>query len=295
MTIAPEKMPLHSSVSSHAGGAAAPGSATEKADFLLEAFVCGLHETSMQIGALTVLLGEYSRNGGERGLFAFRHVLTDDSKVMLLALGYASEIGLPVHLVEKLQRLYRDLSLAKSRLKPFVEFGAAHLRQRENASSLHQSWRHLADEASHSVRGLLDALGPRLNEVCQHDGRSVATFLKQVGAGDKAVVDDAGAPRLPMLKQRRRSPRLKVRQACTLILTTGVRDAELNDVSTNGLALASDATVVVGQPVIVGLADGRRLRATVKRVQGRSFGVILEKPLLPGDRLFSAAGTDKVS
>jgi hypothetical protein len=275
-----------------ADAARVPGSAPldiskEKADYLFETIVCGAHESALQIATIAILVTEYSRTGVPSQLRSFRHLLLDDSKVMLFALSYGEEVGLQGSVVETLKRLYREIANAKQRVASLLKSLAVRRGDREGAQTL-QSWRRLAEEATKAIELVQEAARTRLNEVYQHDAQAVKHFLKQAVVEDRSVFDGSGSLRLPALKQRRRLPRLAIKQACTLILPTGRHQGRLEDVSLQGLAVVCDAPISVGEGVEIGLRDGRKLRATVARRQGQKLGLRLADALAPSDPLFAA-------
>ena len=125
----------------------------------------------------------------------------------------------------------------------------------------------------------------------ERDARTVVNFLRQAAAGDDTAFDSQGALRLPRLEQRRSLPRLPIRQACQIILSSGAHRAQLADVSTQGLAVLCDVASSVGETVTVVLEDGRRLGAAVVRIQGAKIGLRLAKALAASDALFAAGAT----
>jgi hypothetical protein len=260
----------------------------EKADYLFETIVCAAHESALQIATIAVLVTDYARSGVPSQLRSFRHLLLDDSKVMLFALSYGEEIGLQGPVVETLKRLYREIATAKPRVASLLNSLAVRSGGREGAQTSLQSWRRLAEEATKAIELVQEAARTRLNEVYQHDAQAVKRFLRQAVADDRGVFDSAGSLRLPVLKQRRRLPRLSIQQACTLILPTGRHQGRLEDVSIQGVAVVCDAPTSVGENVEVALLDGRKLRATVARRQGQKLGLRLVNALAPSDPLFAA-------
>jgi hypothetical protein len=259
-----------------------------KANYLLETIVCGAYESAMQVAALALLLGVCARTGDASRVLSFRHILIDDSEVMLFALSYGEDIGLDGQAVEALRKLYRGIGEAKRDLAKLMGVRNAGNVERQSAQSAAQSWRRIVELARAAIEHAQKAVKSRLHETYERDGRTVANFLRQAAAGDANAFDSEGALRLPRLEQRRRLPRLPIHQSCQLILSRGTHRAHLEDVSTQGLAVVCNVAPVIGETVTVVLQDGRRLGATVVRLQGAKIGLRLAKALAASDVLFAA-------
>ena len=91
----------------------------------------------------------------------------------------------------------------------------------------------------------------------------------------------------PALQQRRQAPRALVRRSCKLIVAGAEFEAEVTDVSRDGLGIACRAAVGAQQEVEV-VVGGRRLPAIVMRRNGERIGLRLKQPLAVTDPLFAA-------
>ena len=103
---------------------AAPPSATglqPDVGFLLETVVSDVHGTILQIATLSLMTASCARLGSRLNLRACRHLMHDDSKIMLLALRYGQEIGLDKPTIDGLTRLYIDMGQAKMALAPLTD------------------------------------------------------------------------------------------------------------------------------------------------------------------------------
>jgi PilZ domain len=259
-----------------------------KANYLLETIVCGAYETAMQVAALALLLGVCARSGDTARVLSFRHILIDDSEVMLFALSYGEDIRLEGPAVEALRNLYRGIATAKRDLAKQMDPRNARKVERATVQSAAQSWRRIVELARAAIEHLQKTVQSRLHESYARDARTVVNFLRQAAAGDAGAFDSQGALRLPRLEQRRSLPRLPIKQPCQIILSSGAHRAQLADVSTQGLAVLCDVAPCVGETVTVFLQDGRRLGATVVRIQGAKIGLRLAKALAASDALFAA-------
>jgi PilZ domain len=288
MTLSTERASLRISPGAPATEATALVMSAAKAKYLLETIVSGAYESAIQAAALSLLLGVCVRTQDASRMLSFRHILIDDSEVMLFALTYGDEVGLGGEAVEALRKLYRGIAGAKRDLVGVLSPRNGRKFDREIAQGAAQSWRKIVELARAAIEHLQRAVKGRLHETYERDGRTVADFLRQAGAGDANAFDDKGALRLPRLEQRRRLPRLAVQQSCQIVMSSGAHRAKLADVSTQGLAVISEIAPFVGETVGIVLADGRRLGATVVRMQGAKIGLRLAKALASSDPLFAA-------
>jgi hypothetical protein len=260
----------------------------DKANYLLETIVCGAYESALQVAALALLLNACARTGDTSRVLSFRHILIDDSEVMLFALSYGEDIGLEGPAVVALRNLYRGIAAAKRDLAKQMEPRNARKLERATVQSAAQSWRRIVELARAAIEHLQKAVKSRLHESYERDARTVIEFLRQAAAGDANAFDSQGALRLPRLEQRRSLPRLPIRQDCQILLSSGAHRAQLTDVSTRGLAILCEVAPSVEETVTIVLQDGRRLGATVVRIQGAKIGLRLAKALAANDALFAA-------
>jgi hypothetical protein len=270
---------------SDGGGRPSTPALSANAKYLLETVVCDVHWTAMQIGTITMLLAR-ARAGESSGLQSGRHLVHDDSKTMLLALRYATQMGLGADIVAKLTNIYRRVGEAKLSLAPLTEAARLGRAQQTPLQAPCDVWRRIAGEAAATIAQLQSETGARLAPQYAVDADALRQFLDQAARGDTQPVDRTGAIATPKLQQRRQAPRLAVSIPCTLQLPTGAVSARVVDVSSRGLGVACNAPLADKQKLTVVLEDGRSLEATVVRRQGERIGLQLARSLPAADPLF---------
>ena len=269
--------------------AAAGGAISDNAAFLFEMIVTDTHWTSMQV-ATFCLMATYSAAPGARWtLRSCRHILSDDTRVMRLALRYGAEIGLPSLLQSRLDGLYAELSDLQKRSAPLAESETPSQGQRDLLQRLLPHWRKVAMATAEALAQLETIVRARLHPNFAADSGTIREFLRRAGSGDLSDVDRFGVVHGPRLKQRRQSPRVAVKKACRVVLPQGEFAAEVVDVSREGLGLVCAGPIEANQTLAVALEDGRRLEGTVVRKQGQQIGLLLARKLSFTDPLFQAA------
>jgi hypothetical protein len=255
------------------------------ANFLLESVICDIHSLALHVGTLTMLVTACLRPGTTWNLSACRHLLHDEFKALRLALRYGEEIGIGGDATLKITNLCGDIAEAQKRMNPMLTFSAATRSQRDQLQSLSGMWRKLANELIVSLTMIEPTIRTRLKPIYIEDAAALRGFLKRATDGDTKAVDEAGSLRAPALKQRRSSPRLAVKIACTLETESLASPATVMDVSRYGLGIMASQPLALRQKVTVVLEDGRRLGARVVRAQGPRLGVELATPLAERDPL----------
>jgi PilZ domain len=255
-------------------------------DFLFEMIVAELQWTSMQLAALCVMATVAAAAGSRWSLRSCRHIVHDDTGVMRLALRYSAEIGVPADLQRGLDKFYVELSDLQKRIAPLIEADTLSSVQRDQLQRLLPPMRKLAATAANELAKLEPMIRERLDVNYLEDNLTIRRFAERAAKGDTADVDRFGVVNTPRLKQRRQSPRVTVARRCRLKVAEGEFEAELVDVSREGLGVKSDAPTAERQPVLVLLDGGRRLEATVARRMGRQIGLLLTTRLSFTDPLF---------
>jgi len=257
-------------------------------DFLFEMIVAELQWTSMQLAALCVMATIAAPAGSRWSLRSCRHIIHDDTGVMRLALRYSSEIGVSADLQGGLDKFYADLSDLQKRISPLIAANTLSSNQRDQLQRLLPPMRKLAAAAAGELAKLEQIVRGRLDSNYLEDNLTIRRFAERAAKGDTADVDRFGVVNTPRLKQRRQSPRVTVARRCRLIVAEREYEAELIDVSREGLGVKCDAPAAEKQPVVVLLDDGRRLDAMVARRTGRQIGLLLTQRLGFTDPLFQA-------
>lgn len=252
--------------------------------YLLETIVYDLHETAIQFGTLTGLVGEHVRRGGEGIPRQWRHLLLTDT-VILLALRFSTDVGIPVALANDIQCVSVAIEDIKSKLKSLAR--RAGVADKELRSTLSR----LAIQAQTTCGDLIDLLAAidkslqsRLAAPLMTDQRAILKFLSAVATNRARVVD--GVLKAPQRTQRRRTPRAQVSVRCKVIIRGRVASAAICDVSREGLGVKCRKLLPVGETVVIHLDDGRQLSGTIINNRAQHAGIKLLKHLDLEDNLF---------
>ena len=264
---------------------AAPPAAAPSRPLLFELIVADLHWTAVQIG---MSLAMFANARSSAGLRAARHLVHNDTGVMLLALRYAEAAGLEPATHQKLTNLYVHLGQARQEAAAFLRSGTLVPHQAEQLARAAPVWRSLAAAAGEAIRVLEPTTRSLLHPNYLADAGVIRKFLESVLRGDLREVERGDVVTPPQLRQRRQSPRVTLRKPCRVLFDGGEVEATLLDASREGLGLLCGAQIAANAPVVIEV-DGRRLEGVVARQQGEQLGVALRKPLFVSDPLYRVA------
>jgi PilZ domain len=267
--------------SPHAGAAAE----LPNADYLLESLVSDVHSLAVHVASLAMLISAKLRPDAAWTLRACRHLVHDDFKPLTLTLRYSEQIGLDAETATQLSDLCKAVFEWQKRIIPLLQVSAATKLQRDQIRSLSDGWRRLAKSLAAALAAIEPTVRARLNSTYAYDSATLREFLRRAADNDTSAVDVAGVISPPALKQRRRGPRVVANRACTVETEAGSHPARLEDVSRHGLGLMCDLPLSAGQKVAIVLADGRRLQASIVRVNRPRYGMLLAAPLSDVDPL----------
>lgn len=269
----------------------APQGSKFNANFLLEMIVSDVHTCALQVATLSMLISAYSRPGANVNLRSCRYMLSDDVKVMLLAIRYGEQVGLDARTTQSVSSLYRSIDAARIGLLPLIQTATLTPSQRKLLQNQAGIWSRVAKEASVAIHLIEGSVKTRLNRFYSEDAETLRLYLKRAVDGETAEVDDSGVAHPPSLKQRRQSPRAVVQRDCRIVLASGAFPGKLVDVSREGMQVACDQPLTKGQALVVEIDDGQRISAVVVRVQGPNFGLSLRPPLSSSNPLFKSGAS----
>jgi PilZ domain len=255
--------------------------------FLSEMIVSELHWSAMQVAILCVLVNACLAHGVRNSCRSLRHLAHDDTRAARLALRYGETAGLSAEVAGRIDQFYAELGEMQTQLGPVVAAAAPEAGYDERLPRLLPPLRRLSVAAAAALGDIEPLVRARLDATYLNDSRVIRAFLARAARGDLSDVDGAGAVTPPALQQRRQAPRAPVRKRCKLAVAGVEFDAEIADVSRDGLGIACRAAVGAQQEVEVVLG-GRRLPAIVMRRNGERIGVRLKRPLAVTDPLFAA-------
>jgi hypothetical protein len=257
-------------------------------DFLFDTVICDLHWTALQVGSIAMVVEACSKTDAGWTLKAWRHGLGDDSEVMRLALRFQDDMGLNATIAAQIASLYDSLSRAKAGTVDLAKIAALYtVSERKAVAQAAERWRRVSREAIGVLEAVKAETSRRLSVLYAEDRRVLVAFLEEAARGDTRRVSAFGELTAPSLRQRRRSPRISSRVSCRFILPGGQAQAEIEDVSRNGLGLICSLPAREGEAAVVELADGRRLTGVVARRGGDHVGLKLTTALSGNDPLFA--------
>jgi hypothetical protein len=256
-------------------------------ELLLQTIAYDLLWTVFHVGTVTTLLNGCGRNDGSTTLRPWRHLLSDNNKIMQLALRYGTEIGLTQEMTIAIGKLYDALAAEKLRLAPLVESSTGRSSvDRQQVISAGTAWRHLAKNAK-SILTTFEGIGARhLGNLLSEDTQTLLQFLNEAAAGSDRRVGFCGDISLPVLKQMRHQPRIKIEGRCTVMLGERSIAADLKDISVRGIGIVCAQPLPDKGAIVLVLEDGRQLKAKIASTRGDQVGLLLDSRLSYNDPLF---------
>jgi len=256
-------------------------------ELLLETIVYDLLWSVFHVGTFATVLNGCTRTDADSTLRPWRHLLSDNNKIMQLALRYATEIGLTEQDTAKMAKLYNDIAAEKLRLAPLVECSMGRTgADRQQLVAAATSWRRLAKEAKSILLAFADLVVRRLGDLLAEDARTLLQFLDEAAAGSDRRVGPSGEISLPVLKQMRHQPRMKIEGRCTVLVADKSVAAALKDVSVRGLGIICDRALPEKESITLVLEDGRQLKGKVASRRGDLVGLLFDSRLSYNDPLF---------
>lgn len=279
---------MNDAVSGKADEASERDEAGRRAEFRLglETLICDLHWTALHIGIVAHLLNAKVARAESWTLRSWRHLLHDDSRVMLLSLRYCRELGLSDALAARMGALYVRLAAAKRTCGELACF----MQTRDGGggkplAAVAAEWRDLSRTASEVIGAAAVAATDKVSSLYAADARVLEGFLNAAAGGGAGWVSAWGEVTLPQLRQRRREPRVEAQQSCTLRFDGVSVRAQLVDISRKGIGVACERQIPLMRAVEIELENGRRLEAMTVRANGKRLGLLLSSGLAADDPL----------
>jgi hypothetical protein len=270
----------------------APMSSNEpvEGNALFEALVCEFHWTALQIGAISCCMNASLASGRAWMLRSCSNLVPVESPVVRVALRSWQDIGLPRELAGAISRLYFDLADAKKIALPLINSAGIFVGPHIPIVKLEQItavWRKLAEDCRDAVLALEPETRWRLNGAYTGNALVLGKFMKEAMAGSRSCVNNYGEVALPLLPQRRKTPRFMLLQPCKLTWQGSTSIAFARDISTNGIGLNCERDLRLKDPVIIELRSGRRMKGLVVWCSNGKLGVRFDNPLPDNDPLIS--------
>ncbi|RUO98734.1 PilZ domain-containing protein [Hyphomicrobium sp.] len=256
---------------------------------LFEAFVCEFHWTVLQIGAIASSMNASIANRRAWAIRSCSNLIPVESPVIRAALNSATAIGLPKKLAASLQKIFLDLSDAKSQTVPVIRDAGAFTGPEISAAKLEQTaalWRTLAAECETAVQLLEPEARWRLSGLYTGNCLVLGRFLRAAISGAYDCVNQFGEVAIPVLPQRRISTRYALLQPCILHGAAGRSPAFAHDFSKYGINLSSERSFEVKERAVVELRSGRKMRGMIVWARSQQLSLQFDEPLAGADALF---------
>lgn len=257
---------------------------------LFEALVCEFHWTALQIGAIASCMNASSASRRSWMLRSCSNLVPVESPVVKVALRSWQDIGLPRELAGAIARLYFNLVDAKKSALPLINSAGIFVAPRVPLAKLEQItavWRKLAEDCRNAVLELEPETRWRLNGAYTGNALVLGKFLKEAMAGSRSCVNQYGEVALPLLPQRRKTPRYMLLQNCKIYSQGSASIAFARDVSKNGLGIDCERDFRLKDAVVVVLRNGRKMPGLIVWCKDGKAGVRFDSPLADGDPLIS--------
>ncbi|MFN3869559.1 MAG: PilZ domain-containing protein [Hyphomicrobiaceae bacterium] len=157
--------------------------------------------------------------------------------------------------------------------------GAVHL------VPLTRGWRLAARHASIAVQALTEEATYILPETYQQNVATLTLALDHAIAGRPALLDTDGRIVLPVMAERRRTPRRSLLQTAHLRIANTTVLVYARDVSVGGIGLANVPPLPPSDTALIELSCGRVLRGKIAWQDDGNAGLRFERPLKPTDPL----------
>lgn len=257
---------------------------------LFEALVCEFHWTTLQIGAISCCMNASLASSRSWMLRSCSNLVPVESPVVRVALRAWQDIGMPRDLAAAISRLYFDLADAKKIALPLINSAGIFVGPQIPLVKLEQItavWRKLAEDCRDAVLELEPETRWRLNGAYTGNALVLGKFMKEAMTGSRACVNNYGEVALPLLPQRRKTPRFMLLQPCKLISQGSTSIAFARDISKNGIGLNCERDFRVKDPVVVELRSGRKMKGLVVWCRSGKIGARFDNPLPDNDPLIS--------
>jgi hypothetical protein len=262
----------------------------DEGNALFEALVCEFHWTALQIGAIASCMNASLASERTWMLRSCSNFIPVESPVVKVALRSWQDIGLSGKLAESISRIYFDLSDAKKQALPLIDRAGAFAGPEISLAKLEQItvlWRKLAEDCNAAVQRLEPETRWRLNGLYTGNSLVLSKFIKEAMSGSDASVNQFGEVAMPILPQRRKTPRYVLLQPCKVSTQSGNSIAFARDISRNSIGLDCEHDFKLKERILVELRNGRKMKGIVAWSRNKKAVVQFDEPLPDGDPLIA--------
>jgi PilZ domain-containing protein len=257
---------------------------------LFEALVCEFHWTALQIGAISCCMNAAVETGRTWMLRSCTNLVPVESPVVKVALRSWQEIDFPQELAASIGSIYFELSEAKKLALPLINSAGAFTGPKIPSAKLEQItavWRRLAEDCNRAVQELEPETRWRLNGLYTANALVLGKFMKEAIASRHGCVNHYGEVALPLLPQRRRTPRYMLLQHCKVTCKGSSLIAFARDISRSGIGISCERDFKLKDPVLVELRNGRRMKGVIVWSKDGKAGIQFDLTLPANDPLIS--------
>jgi hypothetical protein len=262
----------------------------DQGNALFEALVCEFHWTALQIAAIASCMTASLASERTWMLRSCTNLIPVESPVVRVALHSWQDIGLSAKLAASISRIYFDLSDAKKQALPLIRQAGSFVGPDISLAKLEQItalWRKLAEDCNTAVQGLEPETRWRLNGLYTGNALVLGKFIKEALFRSYACVNQFGELSIPLLPQRRKTPRYVLLQPCKITGQGSSSIAFARDISKNGIGLDHECHFKLKERVLIELRNGRKMKGTVVWSQKKKVAVQFDEPLSDSDPLIA--------
>ncbi len=262
----------------------------DEGNALFEALICEFHWSALQIGGITGCMNASLAFEQTWMLRSCSNLVPVESPVIKAALGAWQEIGLSEEITSSLRKIYFNLSDAKNLALPLIEQAGVFSGPRISLTKLEQItalWRKLAEDCKTAVARLEPETRWRFNGIYTGNALVLGKFLQDALSGGFGCVNQYGEVAIPVLPQRRKTPRYVLLQPCRISDKSGGSIALARDISKNSIGLDCERDFPLKERVLVELRNGRTMRGTVTWFHKKKVSVQFDEPLSDDDPLIA--------
>jgi hypothetical protein len=267
-----------------------PANAPVEGNALFEALVCEFHWTALQVGAIASCFNATLASGRTWMLRSCNNLVPVESPVVRVALRSWQDIGFPRDVAAAIGRVYFDLADAKKLTAPLINCAGAFAGPKIPITKLEQItalWRKLAEDCNAAVQSLEPETRWRLSGLYTENAFVLGKFIKEAVSGAHPCVNHYGQVALPILPQRRKSPRYTLLQPCKITSQGSSSIAFARDISKNGIGLTCERDFKLKDQVLIELRSGRKMKGIVVWCRNGKVGVQFDNVLPDNDPLIS--------
>ena len=262
----------------------------EEGNALFEALVCEFHWAALQIGGIASCMNASLAFERTWMLRTCSNLVPVESPVIKVALRACQEIGLPRELAASISKLFVNLADAKQLTTPLIEQAGAFSGSGISLSKLEQItalWRKLAEDCKDLVGRLEPETRWRFNSMYTGNSLVLGRFLQDAISGGFGCVNGFGEVAIPVLPQRRKTPRYVLLQPCKITDKAGSSVAFARDIATSGMGLDCERDFALREKVIVELRSGRKMKGIIVWTHQKKVNVQFDEPLMREDPLIA--------